>query len=287
MTAMVVTMAMTEQAFGSGRITSQVMPTLAMATLTWVLIGVGCAILVGLGTYRAVSKKQSRPGKTLPPAKKNVASAGNFFDRKPAPGQLTTAGRPTEEKVQPQPGGILSMAHPGAASSAVKLQAQKEEPESVALLILALNYCQLCQVGENSPQKIPNEFVRAEAAKALGRFRPSAFRNLAQVLHAIESVWKEICRKEAEADQENKEVDSDRYYICLTEVLESLLGLLKTYLNQMPPGESSRAQVEEELRRFKGEDGQLRVEQFTQDPIFKLLLEKSEALLETPAPAKV
>lgn len=270
--------AMVEQVFGSGRITNLATPALAMATLTWAFIGVGCAMLVGLGIYRAISGRQSRPGKTLPPAKKNV-SAGNYF------------GRPAETTVHVQPNqtvDILAMAaNPAGALSAVKALALQKGPEVVDALILALGYCQICQTGKGPGERIPNEFVRTEVAQALGRSKPGAFRDLAQVMQAIEAVCQEVARKENEAGEKKAELGKQQYYVCLTEVLQELFGLLEACLNNLPLGGNSLAQIMEELRRFEDEAGQPRDPGLAEDPIYGLLKKKQQALMDVSAPIKV
>lgn len=291
MTVVAITMATVEQTFGSVD-SHLVIPTLAMSG--WVLPVVGLAILILAGIlYADYYKKWSRPGKTSPPVKKNV-SAGNFFDRKPAPGQLTTAGRPTEATVQPQPGqavNILSMAaDPAGALSAVKALALQKDPEAVDALTLALGYCQIRQISKDLKglgERIPNEFVRQEVAQALGRSKPGALRDLAQVMQAIEAVCQEVARKENEAGEKRGELGKQQYYVCLTEVLQELFGLLEAYLNNLPLGGNSLAQIAGELPRFEDEAGQPRDPGLAEDPIYGLLKKKQQALMDASAPIRV
>lgn len=271
----VIIMAVAEQSLAAsqnGYSISLAMPMFALSNSSkfWAVYSIIAAIGLGFFLYGLIQQKRPRkPTREAQTATGQVKRVGGWL-RRTAPAQPE------------QPMDILSIAKPTAALSAVKALAQQPDPEVVDTLISALAYCQLCQVGKDRVQ-IPNEFVRGDAARALANFSANAFRELTQIMKAIEAVSREAGRKEEEAKKSGRAAKAreDPYYVCLREVLTSLSGLLQFYLAQLPPGEASQAQIREELRRFETDDGQLIKPSFAQDPVYELLKKRLLALSGT------
>lgn len=274
-----------EQGLGSGRDRSLANPEMPMLAFSIFLAIYGIMILIGISIYLCSSIRQRLKKRRPSPDQENPVEAESMDDswgEQARDGQPKRVGgllkRTTRARSEQVADILLLDNNPAAASSAVKELAQQPNPEAVDTLISALGYCQSCQVGKGPAQRIPNEFVRLAAARALGKFSHSAFRDLAQIMRAMEAVSQEAGRKEEEATNNGRVAGENPYYAGLKEVLNSLFGRLQFCLAQLPPGADSEAQIREELRRYETGDGQLVSEQFAQDPIYVALKAKLLAL---------